>query len=330
MTLSFIFTAPPSLPYRAAVPARHYAKADAEAVKIGPRLASALRTARAMPDEAVIASALRARKSKPAVNAIDWKRFDAAVMRALLPSLIVLYQSGASAGAKMVKRKAGGQTFAVGATLNFTLKNPRAIEWIRAHAGERVKQISDISRQAIRDLVEQSFTSGVPPRVLARQLRDYIGLDSRFAKAAQRFEQGLVDAGFLPAEVEKKAAAYADRLLRSRADRIAYSETLTASNQGQRLLWQDAREAGLLGADARREWIADADSCDDCQELDGTTAELDGEYEGGVDGPPLHPRCSCAEGLSFDEAPRDGRIEVAEMSREEADALASEIADSLE
>ena len=38
--------------------------------------------------------------------------------------------------------------------------------------------------------------------------------------------------------------------------------------------------------------------CDDCDELDGTTAPINGSYAGGADGPPLHPNCRCTEGIS--------------------------------
>jgi hypothetical protein len=84
-----------------------------------------------------------------------------------------------------------------------------------------------------------------------------------------------------------------------RAELIARTETMTALNEGQRGAWDDAVEAGLLPDDAKRVWIAAPGCCDDCEELDGETADLDGEYPNdGGDGPPLHPNCRCTEGIA--------------------------------
>lgn len=86
-----------------------------------------------------------------------------------------------------------------------------------------------------------------------------------------------------------------------RAEVIARTESMRAANEGQRQAWAQAQEKGLLDGSERREWIATSGCCDECDELDGTTAILDGTYAGGVDGPPLHPNCRCTEGISAQE-----------------------------
>jgi hypothetical protein len=84
-----------------------------------------------------------------------------------------------------------------------------------------------------------------------------------------------------------------------RADLIARNEVMTAANEGNRASMDAAVEAGLLPANAQVEWIGTSDMCDDCAELDGTTRDIDGEYDGdGGDGPPLHVNCRCTEGVS--------------------------------
>jgi len=45
----------------------------------------------------------------------------------------------------------------------------------------------------------------------------------------------------------------------------------------------------------KMQWVAEDDACDECATLaesDPVDVE-DGEWEGGVSGPPLHPRCRC-------------------------------------
>jgi hypothetical protein len=83
-----------------------------------------------------------------------------------------------------------------------------------------------------------------------------------------------------------------------RAEVIARTESMTAANEGQRQSWDQAVDAGLLPQDATRVWIAAADPCPECEDLDGEEVALDEEYPNdGGDGPPLHPNCRCTEGI---------------------------------
>ena len=83
----------------------------------------------------------------------------------------------------------------------------------------------------------------------------------------------------------------------ARADLSARTEIMMAVNEGQREAWRQAVDEGLLTGKEQRVWIAIEGACPACDALDGETAPLDGEYSGGVEGPPLHPRCRCTEGI---------------------------------
>jgi Phage Mu protein F like protein. len=102
--------------------------------------------------------------------------------------------------------------------------------------------------------------------------------------------------------VDAQAEKYADRLLSSRAEAIARTETIAASNEGQRELWLQAVDQGLLTGTEQREWIASPKSCEACEEMDGETVGLTEEFQlpdgDSVIGPPAHPNCTCAVGLS--------------------------------
>ena len=75
---------------------------------------------------------------------------------------------------------------------------------------------------------------------------------------------------------------------------------MRAVHQGQREVWEQAVEDGLLDAGMKRTWIVTADDrlCPICEPLDGETADLDGLFAGEFEGPPAHPNCRCTEGLA--------------------------------
>jgi len=224
----------------------------------------------------------------------------------LLPDLKLAFLIGAQVG-HTVLTDAGMQ-------MSFDLINPHAVSWVERVGAARVTEIGEETRMAIRSYVEQAFTEGIPARDTARRLitDNLIGLHSRQLDAVENFRLRLEDVGELTdAQIDGRVARYAKAQLRLRANNIARTETMNASSDGQRALWSEAKNQGLLEPDrTRRRWIIADDErlCEDCEAYDGTTATLDGEYtqkRGGTGrypkskGPTLHPSCRCAEGLEF-------------------------------
>lgn len=147
-------------------------------------------------------------------------------------------------------------------SMQFDAKNENAIEWVKKHSLELAKDLSKTSKENIADALESAFEEGSVDG-LRDSILDEVGDETR-------------------------------------ADVIARTESMIAANEGQRQSWDQAVDEGLLTGDEQRVWIASADGklCPDCEELDGETADLDGEYPGdGGDGPPLHPNCRCTEGI---------------------------------
>lgn len=75
----------------------------------------------------------------------------------------------------------------------------------------------------------------------------------------------------------------------ARAELIAVTEVTRAFAEGNRAAWQ---ESGVV---QQREWRTNNDElvCPICGPLANTVAPLDSPFEGGIDGPPAHPRCRC-------------------------------------
>jgi hypothetical protein len=133
-----------------------------------------------------------------------------------------------------------------------------------------------------------------------------LGLDTGRALAVVHLRRGLEEAGRAPRVIDRLTRTYAARLLRQRAMTIARTEVLTALNAGQRLAWEQAVDHGLLTSTATRVWITTPDDrlCPRCKAQDGLTALVGEPYllnapeVGETEGPPLHPSCRCAEGIT--------------------------------
>jgi SPP1 gp7 family putative phage head morphogenesis protein len=148
----------------------------------------------------------------------------------------------------------------------FRSTDPRAVDWIDKHGAELIDGISETLRDDIRDTMATAFEDQ----------------DKTVAEIADELNALLDDP--------------------NRADNIARTETMRASNEGQLEAWDQAVEDGLLTGEEQVEWITTPDDrlCDICEPMDGQTTglgdtfDVDGEE---MDGPPAHPRCRCTIGL---------------------------------
>lgn len=238
---------------------------------------------------------LLARGRENDLNAF-WREFEASVAPTLRPAIREAFMETAQRSAR---------TFGMA----FDLTNPKAVEAIDLQAGQLIQNITAESRAAIREVLRRGFLQGNTVQEMARQIRGSIGLTERFARAVENYRQAQLDAGVLPGKVAERAERYARRLLNLRAETIARTETLAASNRGQQAVWEDARNQGQLPPDARRTWILTEDerTCEICLEIPDMNPDGVGINEpfktpnGYTMTPPEHVMCRCAVGLSFAE-----------------------------
>jgi hypothetical protein len=142
----------------------------------------------------------------------------------------------------------------------FDRTNPEAVAWAKAHAGDLVEGITKTTREAIRELIGGLFEGDIP-----------------WAEV----RQNLIDIFDDPARVKT----------------IAHTEAMTAANEGQKRLWDQAVKDGYLDGNERVVWIVTPDDklCPECEALEDTTVSLGQEFSSG--GPPAHPNCRCTVGL---------------------------------
>ncbi len=183
----------------------------------------------------------------------------------------------------------------MGISLSFDLLNPRTAIFARTRAASLIVEITLEQQELVRQAIFRGVIEGRGARDVARSVRSVVGLHERYATAVDNFRIRLVAQG--NPNANKLADQYAKRLLKSRAETIARTEMIRASNVGQREAWRAAQAEGLIDAEgAEREWIAAPDVPNDiCAQLDGTTVGFDEEFD--IGDPPAHPRCRCAVGL---------------------------------
>jgi hypothetical protein len=177
----------------------------------------------------------------------------------------------------------------------FDRTNPEAVAYAEARAGEMVTAVTSSVRDTIREIITRAFTEKITPAETAALIRDTVGLTVRDATAVLNLRRDLIDGGATKAQVKKQTTAYADGLLKRRAETIARTEIMRASNEGTAQLWSQAKDRGLLTGDEKKVWIA-ADPCPECEDVDGEEVGIFDDFSVGTN-PPLHPNCLCTIGL---------------------------------
>jgi hypothetical protein len=143
-------------------------------------------------------------------------------------------------------------------TVDLDARRPDVERHLREYSLKRIREISDASRQTIRDVLVRASISGASTQQQAREIRDSIGLTSAQAGWVRTFRfqldaldprvmgRALRDRRFDPTvqkaldggpplteeQVDKMVAAYHRRTLAYRATMIARTEAIRAANVG--------------------------------------------------------------------------------------------------
>lgn len=144
--------------------------------------------------------------------------------------------------------------FFIGSNIGFDLSNPKVQRYLENHGLELVKGINDTTRDSLRKTLSVGLDEGEGIPDLKKRIKDVFSVASD-----------------------------------SRAEKIARTEVIDASNEASELAW---KQSGVV---ASKEWLAVADdrTDEDCFALDGKVVSLSGKFGSDLPHPPLHPNCRC-------------------------------------
>ena len=185
---------------------------------------------------------------------------------------------------------------------NFDVINPAVRRHMAEYALDRIVQISDLQRAAIRDaLMQGSVMRGIGPIDVARTIRQSIGLTARQQTVVEGYRQGLqsldprvlerklrdarydrtvrraieTNTPLTPEQVQVMTDAYHRRMLALRARTIARTEALRATSYGGLARAQQVLDENP-GLEVTKRWLATDDerTRDTHRDLNGR--EVDG------------------------------------------------------
>lgn len=273
--------------------------------------------------------ALQAGSAEGALAAVPWAVLGEQM--APTPRLLAALQRGGQAAARELFSAASIR-------VSFDLPNPFAQHWAEQASAVLVREVTDETRAAVRQLVVRGLAEGRGPDPIARLIRQRIGLTQAGEQAVANYggflrdlaargnladlsaadraslarggllarqEARLTREGLTPAWRERLEAGYRRTLLRERATAIARTELLAATSEGQHQLWQQAiRQGSLDPAEWSRVWIAafGERTCPICSALNGARSQVNGWFPGGIERPPAHVMCRCTLSLARREA----------------------------
>jgi len=177
--------------------------------------------------------------------------------------------------------------------------NPRVVQWVANHSGELIVEITQGTRQAIRQVLTTGIQAGNNPRVIARNLRPLIGLTERQTLALTRYRERLEARG--EPGIDRKVARMATKALNRRAETIARDQSMTAANIAQDFVFEAAVQEGKLPSTIKEQWLTALGErvCPICRPMHKQTVPFGGVFTTGdgrrIRRPPAHVSCRCVK-----------------------------------
>jgi len=199
--------------------------------------------------------------------------------------------------------------------------NPKmtaAFRYIDEFASYKINNINKETFNAINELLAKSFRGDLTCDETAAEIRKFIGLNSRQLNALQRYEMQLRKEKFPEAQITKLVNQKRNEQLWYRAESIARTESMSASNYGNICAYKDMVERGVISKDKYQlGWMITPDDrlCSKCGMMKNKYSAIGGNFynEGAtsnneirfLEHPPLHPRCRCTTYLTTIKDPKN-------------------------
>lgn len=194
-----------------------------------------------------------------------------------------------------------GSMTPVEAVLHFDIIEPKAINYAAQRAGALIRDVQQQVRDTVNGLVVDALQGDYTYGTLADQIERVIPLTQRQAatveNAYRKTFDRLIASGTDPLRADVLARQAADRAasqaLARRAEGIARTELMSASNAGRFEGFAAGVGEGLDSDQSQKEWITGGDPCPECDPMDGEVVLWDAPFSSGDLTPPIHPNCRC-------------------------------------
>ncbi len=200
----------------------------------------------------------------------------------------------------------------LGIRIEFNPDNPYARHWARQRSSRLIVEVSEGTKESIRELIASQYQLGLDAPVLTRLIRDVVGLRQDQVGFIEHYRERLLEDGVVGEKLQNLVHDYTIAQHRWRSETIARTETIDSTSKGQDFLWQEKVREGLLDpALFREEWVVtpDDDTCEVCLAIPEDERNQDvpigGQFvivlangdEIHKDGPTAHPNCRCCKTL---------------------------------
>jgi len=245
-------------------------------------------------DVEAIHEALKSGDAAKAHNAIPWDSLAVAKLTDVYPEhLRAIYEKAASL-TRVPEKKASAKGPSELHVVAVKLPPEAADGWAQQRVAELIREVTETTKEAVRQIIDRRFTEGLQTLRAAKQIRDMVGLTDRQELSVEKYRQGLIKDGLSLDAADRRALREIARKLRKRGLLIARTEGRRAASAGQHEIFQEAARQGILdGGKAKRGWVAGPNACPDCMALDGKKVGLNEEFAPGIMFPPLHPGGEC-------------------------------------
>lgn len=137
--------------------------------------------------------------------------------------------------------------------------SPAATGLLNEEGSRLVTNVSNQTRRAITESLEDVVLRGVPPTRAARQIRDLVGVNRVQAGALIKQREALEAQGVKQSVIDKIIARRTKKMIRQRAKTIARTEAIRAVGQGRQRMWDQLGEEGIVPPNTQKKWITAMD-----------------------------------------------------------------------
>jgi hypothetical protein len=207
--------------------------------------------------------------------------------------------------------------------LTFDATNPNVQRFINEKVGALVTNITENSRASVRQAVMSARQREATVAEVARDVKRAVGLRPDQQKSVEKYAENLRQQGIKGKRLRELVDEFAKKKLAERANMIARTEMMSATNGGHAVGWDQAADMGLFNKEeATVRWVAAAEDgrlCPTCESMNDiprpytgtwTVRMLDhkGRYTGRTKQVKMpnetHPNCRCTFVLDLESQER--------------------------